>query len=99
VIVIKDTYRESMSSRIDLALLDRIGRSIDHDGIVAVPAHLLTDVAHEAVRLGVQPVLAGVLSSSAHPSVARERAYGAVASAIASAYTVGAPARAAGIAA
>ncbi len=88
-----------MSSRIDLALLDRIGRSIDHDGIAAIPDYLLTDVAHEAVRLGVRPVLAGVLSSSTHPPVARERAFGAVASAIGSAYAVGVPARAAGIAA
>ncbi len=75
-----------MSSRIDIALLDRIGRSIDQSGIAGIPQDLLTEVAHEAVRLGVRPVLAGVLASPQQAPVARERAFGLVAAGVDRAY-------------
>ena len=99
MIVIIRPYREGMSSHIDIALLGRIGRSIEQDGIAAIPQQLLTDVAHEAVRLGVRPVLAGVLASPSHPPVARERAFGSVASGVARAYTLGVPTHTAPLAA
>jgi hypothetical protein len=79
-----------MTPRIDLDLLDRTGRSIEQHGIAAVPQSLLTDIAHEAVRLGVRPVLAAVLAGTDHPAVARERAFGSLASGVAHAKLHGA---------
>ncbi len=62
-----------------LADLDRVGTIIGEHGIDAVPAHLLQTLATDAKQLGVRPVAADVLTDTADPAVARERAFAVLA--------------------
>lgn len=59
--------------------LDRIGRTIDIDGLRAVPAPLLDAVIASARQLRLRPVATAVLADPRAPTVARERAFGLVA--------------------
>lgn len=62
-----------------VADLDRVGTTIDRDGIDAVPRHILDGLATDAKTLGIRTVAADVLVNPNDPAVARERAFSLIA--------------------
>lgn len=71
------------SHELSLADLDGIGRTIDTAGFGAVPTSVLDDVVGFAQRHHLRPVATSVLADPRAPAVARVRAFGLVAIAVA----------------
>ena len=82
-----------MSSPVSLTQLDQIGWSIERRGIAGIPEQLITQIAEDAMRLGVRPIAASVLGNPDDPAVARERAFGLIAPGLAKTYVPDTPGR------
>lgn len=69
-------------STLDPEMLVQLGFAVDRDGIAAHEdaAQLLVDAA---VRRGVRPILTEILADRREPTVARQRAFGRLAMALA----------------
>ncbi len=62
---------------------DRLAWTIAERGIHAIPPAVLRDLGFQARSAGVQPILTEILLDGSAPPVARQRAFGHIASAIA----------------
>lgn len=63
--------------------LDQVAWTIDQRGINSIPAAALRELGFQARAAGASQVLSDVLSDTAAPTVARQRAFGMIASFIA----------------
>jgi hypothetical protein len=72
-----------MTSSLSLTELEQIGWTIERSGLANVTDQRLAEIAHEAIQLGIRPIAAGVLADPSEPSVARQRAFGRIASGLA----------------
>ncbi len=62
---------------------DRLAWTIAERGIHAIPPAVLRDLGFQARSAGVQPILTEILLDGSAPPVARQRAFGHIASALA----------------
>lgn len=67
---------------LSIAAVERLAWAIERDGLVD-HHHVVAEVAARAADAGISPVLVGVLADPAEPEVARIRAFGIVALALA----------------
>ena len=63
----------------ELAAIDELARTIDRDGLSAVPAAAIGHVIDVGRAAEVSPVLAEVLADTNEPPAVRERAFGLLA--------------------
>lgn len=63
--------------------LTQVAWTIDQRGIDAIPAAALRELGFQALSAGASHVLADVLIDTSAPKVARQRAYGRIASLLA----------------
>ncbi len=66
-----------------LPQVETMAWTIDHSGIGAIPVAALRELGVEADRFGVPTVVTDVLLDSSAPRVARDRAFGFIATALA----------------
>ena len=64
--------------------LDQVAWTIDRRGINSIPAAALRELGFEARSAGASQILTDVLEDTGAPSVARQRAFGNIASLLAS---------------
>ncbi len=62
---------------------DRLAWTIAERGIHAIPPAVLRELGFQARSAGVQPILTEILLDGSAPPVARQRAFGRIASALA----------------
>ena len=72
-----------MTSLLSLTQLEQLGWTIERSGLADVPEQQLLHIAHEAIRLGIRPIAANVLADPTVPSAVRQRAFGHVATGLA----------------
>lgn len=79
---VRPTPAAPARKELDAALLIQLGFAVDRDGIGAHEdaAQLLVDAA---TRRGVRPILTEILADRREPTVARQRAFGRLAMALA----------------